>query len=66
MVSSTVGALQAGVLGVPLVQLLVALVVAALVVLVGRLFLKVAWRVVTLAILVIGVLLLLSRVGVGF
>jgi hypothetical protein len=66
MVPSAVTLLQSGVLGVSLTQLLVALVVAGLVVLVGRFFLKVAWRIVTLAILVVGVLLLLSSLGVGF
>ncbi|WP_435068441.1 hypothetical protein [Haloplanus sp. C73] len=49
-----------GLLGGPLGQLLLAIVVIGVVVLVGRVVLKVAWRLVTIAALVVGVLLLAS------
>jgi amino acid permease len=46
--------------GNPLVQLLVLVVGIGLVVLVGRIVLKVAWRLVTIAAVVIGLVLLVS------
>ncbi|SEA12709.1 hypothetical protein SAMN04488065_1979 [Haloplanus vescus] len=49
-----------GLLGGPFGQLLVAIVAIGVVVLVGRVVLKVAWRLVTIAALVVGVLLLAS------
>ena len=47
-----------GPFGNPLVQLLVVVVAIGVVVLVGRLVLKIAWRLVTIAALVIGLVLL--------
>jgi hypothetical protein len=49
-----------GLLGGPLGQLLLAVVAVGVVVLVGRVVLKVAWRLVTIAALVIGLLILAS------
>jgi len=49
-----------GVLGEPLGQLLVAIAAVGVVVLIGRVLLKVAWRLVTIAAVVVGVLLLVS------
>ena len=48
--------------GNPLVQLLVLIAAIGIVVLVGRIVLKVAWRLVTIAAVVIGLLLLASMV----
>ena len=48
--------------GNPLVQLLVLIAAIGVVVLVGRIVLKVAWRLVTIAAVVIGLLLLASMV----
>ncbi|GAB6861164.1 hypothetical protein JCM17092_12530 [Haloplanus litoreus] len=47
-------------LGGPLGQLLVTIVVIGVVVLVGRVVLKIAWRLVTIAALVVGLVLLAS------
>jgi hypothetical protein len=49
-----------GVLNSPLGQLLAVVVAVGVVVLVGRIVLKIAWRLVTIAALVVGVLLLAS------
>jgi len=49
-----------GLLGGPLGQLLLAIVVIGVVVLVGRVVLQVAWRLVTIAALIIGVLFVAS------
>ncbi|WP_251328669.1 hypothetical protein [Haloplanus pelagicus] len=49
-----------GVLGGPLGQLLVAIVGIGVVILVGRVVLKIAWRLVTIAAVVVGVVLLAS------
>jgi hypothetical protein len=46
--------------GNPLVQLLALVVAIGLVVLVGRVVLKVAWRLVTIAAVIIGLILLVS------
>lgn len=51
--------------GNPLVTLLVVVVAIGLVVLVGRVVLKVAWRLVTIAALVIGLVLLVSMLLPG-
>ncbi|WP_129113034.1 hypothetical protein [Halegenticoccus tardaugens] len=51
--------------GTPLGQLFAVLVAVGAVVLVGRLVLRVAWRLVTVAALVVGVLLLVSMVAPG-
>lgn len=59
-------ALLAGVLATPLGQLLAALVVAAVVLLFGRLFLRIAWRVVTIGIVLVAAALTLSMLGVQF
>nr|WP_232745049.1 hypothetical protein [Halorubrum aethiopicum] len=54
---------QAGVLGDPIGQLLVALVVAAIVIVVGKFVLKLAWRLITIGILVVAVFYGLSVAG---
>ena len=54
---------QAGVIGGQTGQLLVALVVVALVVIVGKFVLKLAWRLVTIGIVVVAALYLLSAAG---
>ena len=54
-----------GLLETPLGQAFVVVVALVVVVLVGRIVLHVAWRLVTIAALVIGVLLLLSFFGIG-
>lgn len=54
---------QAGVLGLGLPQLLVALVGVLVVIVVGRIVLNVAWRLVTIAVVVVGALLLLAQLG---
>jgi len=48
------------VLGGPLGQLLLAIVAVGIVVVVGRLVLKIAWRLVTIAAVVVGLLLIAS------
>ena len=54
-----------GLLATPLGQLLAVLVVIAVVVLVGRIVLRVAWRLVTIAALIVGLLLLISMFAPG-
>ncbi|ELZ82437.1 hypothetical protein KU306_00365 [Haloferax larsenii] len=54
-----------GLLGSQLGQLLLVLVAIAVVILVGRLVLKIAWRLVTIAAVIIGALLLLSFFGLS-
>jgi len=49
-----------GLLGGPLGQLLLALVAIGVVIVVGRVVLKVAWRLVTIAAVVVGLLVLAS------
>ncbi|WP_049935989.1 hypothetical protein [Haloplanus natans] len=49
-----------GVLGGPLGQLLLAIVAIGVVVVVGRIVLKIAWRLVTIAAIVVGLLLIAS------
>jgi len=49
-----------GVLGGPLGRILLAIVAIGVVIVVGRVVLKVAWRLVTIAALVVGLLLLAS------
>jgi len=56
--------LQAGVLGSQAGQLLVALVAVALVIVVGKLVLKLAWRLVTIGIVLVAAFFLLSTAGV--
>lgn len=55
--------LQAGLLGTQAGQLLVALLVIALVIIVGKFVLKLAWRLVTIGIVIVAVFFLLSTVG---
>lgn len=55
-VSNVLAPLFAGLLATPLGQLLLTLVALAVVVLVGRLILSLAWRVLTIAIVVVAVL----------
>jgi TRAP-type mannitol/chloroaromatic compound transport system permease small subunit len=58
--------LQAGdLLATPLGQLFAALVVLAVVVLVGRVVLRVAWRLVTIAAIVVGLVLLITVFAPG-
>lgn len=52
--------LQLGLTNVPLEMLLVGLVVIAIIILVGRLVLRIAWRLVTIAAVLVGILFLLS------
>ncbi|MFC6872857.1 hypothetical protein [Halobellus marinus] len=54
-----------GLLSEPLGQALAVIVAIAVVVLVGRVALKVAWRLVTIAAVVVGALLLLSFFGIN-
>ena len=54
-----------GFLSGPLGQILFVLVAIAVVILVGRLVLKVAWRLVTIAAVIVAVLLLLSFFGIN-
>ncbi|WP_459882628.1 hypothetical protein [Halorubrum gandharaense] len=57
-------ALQAGLGGDPVGQLLIALVAIALLVVVGKFVLALAWRLITIGIVVVAVLYLLSVVGI--
>jgi len=57
-------ALQAGLAGDPIAQLLIALVAVAIVIIVGKFVLKLAWRLVTIGVVVVAVFYLLSTVGV--
>lgn len=52
-----------GLLATPLGQAFVVVVAIGVVVLLGRIVLKIAWRLVTIAAIVIGVLLVLSFLG---
>ncbi|ADQ66666.1 hypothetical protein C499_02878 [Halogeometricum borinquense DSM 11551] len=54
-----------GMLQTPLGQAFVVVIAIAAVVLIGRLVLRVAWRLVTIAAVVIGLLLLFSFFGLG-
>lgn len=55
--------LQAGLLGSQMGQLLVGLVAVALVIIVGKFVLKLAWRLITIGIIVVAAFFLLSTVG---
>jgi len=52
-----------GILGLKLVEVLVALVGMLVVLVVGRIVLKIAWRLVTIAVVVVGALLVLAQFG---
>jgi len=52
-----------GILGLTLVEVLVALVGMLVVLVVGRIVLKIAWRLVTIAVVVVGALLVLAQFG---
>jgi hypothetical protein len=54
-----------GLLSTPLGQAFAVVVALAVVVLVGRVVLNIAWRLVTIAAVIIGILLLLSFFGIG-
>ncbi|MFB6092188.1 MAG: hypothetical protein ABEK02_04160 [Haloquadratum sp.] len=54
-----------GLLADPLGQALAVIVAIAIVVLIGRIALKIAWRLVTIAALVVGALLVLSFFGIN-
>ena len=56
--------LQAGLLGSQVGQLLAALVVVAIVIIVGKFVLKLAWRLVTIGIVVVAVFYALTALGV--
>jgi hypothetical protein len=60
MVESLAALQLGGVLNTPLGQLLAVVVVVGVVILVGRIVLRIAWRLVTIAAVVIGLLLLAS------
>lgn len=53
-------ALQLGILNTPLGRILAAIVVIGIVILVGRLVLRVAWRLVTIAAVIVAILFLAS------
>ncbi|TQQ83579.1 hypothetical protein EGH24_01940 [Halonotius terrestris] len=52
-----------GVAGLSLPQLLIALIGMLVVLIVGRIVLKIAWRLVTIGVVVVGALLLLVQFG---
>ncbi|MFD1598924.1 hypothetical protein [Halobellus rarus] len=54
-----------GLLSEPLGQALAVIVAIAVIVVVGRIVLKIAWRLVTIAAVVVGALLLLSFFGIS-
>ncbi|WP_245710119.1 hypothetical protein [Halopenitus malekzadehii] len=56
--------LQPGFASTPLRQILIALVAAAIVIVVGRIVLAIAWKLVTIAAVVVALLLLLSTSGI--
>ncbi|WP_280537148.1 hypothetical protein [Halopenitus sp. POP-27] len=56
--------LQPGFASTPLRQILIALVAAAIVIVVGRIVLAIAWKLVTIAAIVVALLLLLSTSGI--
>ncbi|GAB7009366.1 hypothetical protein [Halorubrum trueperi] len=60
---ATSPSLQAGILGTQTGQLLAALVAAAIVIVVGKFVLKLAWRLVTIGIVVVAAFFLLSATG---
>lgn len=55
--------LQAGLAGDPMGRLLIALVVVAIVIVVGKFVLALAWRLVTIGVVVVGIIYLLSTMG---
>lgn len=55
--------LQAGLMGSQMGQLLVGLVAIALVIIVGKFVLSLAWRLITIGIVIVAALFLLSTVG---
>ncbi|WP_049985714.1 hypothetical protein [Halobellus rufus] len=64
--AATVAPMQlGGLLSQPLGQALAVIVAIAIVVLVGRIALKIAWRLVTIAAVVVGALLVLSFFGIN-
>ncbi|MFB6252917.1 MAG: hypothetical protein ABEI27_14740 [Halobellus sp.] len=64
LISSTLALLQlGGLLSQPLGQALAVIVGVGIVVIVGRIALKIAWRLVTIAAVIVGALLLLSFFG---
>lgn len=54
---------QTGLLGTQLGQLLVALIAMLVVLVVGRVVLKIAWRLVTIGVVLVGAALLLTQFG---
>ncbi|MFD1569419.1 hypothetical protein [Halorubrum laminariae] len=58
------GPLQAGILASPTGQLLAALVAAAIVIVLGKFVLKLAWRLITIGIVVVAAVYLLTVLGV--
>ena len=64
LLTSLLGALsQTGLLGTQLGQLLVALIAMLVVLVVGRVVLKIAWRLVTIGVVLVGAALLLTQFG---
>lgn len=55
--------LQAGLAGDPMGRLLLALVAVAIVIVVGKIVLALAWRIVTIGVVVVAILFLLSTLG---
>ena len=65
LASALVPLQASGLLDGPLGQLLLVVVAVGVVVLVGRIVLRIAWRLVTIAAVILGALLLLSMVAPG-
>lgn len=62
--NALVGAIaQSGLLGLELTQLLIVLIGMLVVLVVGRVVLKIAWRLVTIGVVVVGGLLVLTTFG---
>jgi hypothetical protein len=57
------GLASGGIAGVSLPQLLIALVAMLVVLIVGRIVLKIAWRLVTIGVVVVGAALILVQFG---
>ncbi len=55
--------IQSGLFGMELMQLLIVLIGMLVVLVIGRVVLKIAWRLVTIGVVVVGGLLLLAQFG---
>lgn len=61
--ASGASALQVGLTADPMGRLLIALVAVALVIVVGKFVLSLAWRLVSIGVVIVGILFLLSTIG---